>query len=61
MGYVCFNVIDRFLFNLNIKPGTACKHVLLSIILLAMKLNLPDYFNDDPQNVIYRQIDLMIV
>jgi len=26
-----------------------------------MKLNLPDYLNDDPQNVIYRQINLMIV
>ena len=61
MGYVCFDVIDRFLFNLNIKPGIACKHVLLSITLLAMKLNLPDYLNGDPQNVIYIQINLMMV
>ena len=61
MGYVCFNVIDGFLFNLNIKPGTACKHILFSIILLEMKLNLPDHLNDDLQNVIYVQINLMIV
>ena len=26
-----------------------------------MKLNLPDYLNDDQQNVIYRQINLMMV
>ena len=32
-----------------------------AIILLAMKLTLPDYLNDDPQNVIYIQINLMIV
>ena len=37
-----------------------CKLILFSTVL-AMKLNLPDYLNDDPQNVIYRQINLMIV
>ena len=28
MGYLCFSVIDEFLFNLNIKSGTACKRIL---------------------------------
>ena len=52
-------------YNLNIKPGTACKHTVKCCLVLyfwqLLKLNLPDYLNNDPQNVIYRQINLMMV
>ena len=34
MGYVCLNVIDGFLFNLNIKPGTACRHTVKYCLVL---------------------------